>query len=215
MNPAGPVSGTKLLAGRCRWCRRDVFSVRAADTGRVVTVEPQAVRGLLVVGPLRRPAFVAGWDAWGKPLVVNPEAAEGGTVEVYPDHGGTCLQTARASGRTPEQVPDQGTCRGCGAAMLWIRTLEGRRVPLDPEPQDGPSHEGGGAPKGWAIVRGYDLRGACRAILKRAPGAPFELFAGEGSGPQDRVYVSHFATCPRRDDFKRDRPGGHAGNRRT
>jgi len=26
---------------------------------------------------------------------------------------------------------DEGTCRGCGAAILWIRTPQGKRTPID------------------------------------------------------------------------------------
>ena len=32
---------------------------------------------------------------------------------------------------------DQGTCRGCGAGVLWTVTAAGKKMPLDPKPVSG------------------------------------------------------------------------------
>jgi hypothetical protein len=31
-------------------------------------------------------------------------------------------------------MPDQGNCRSCGAAILWVKTRNGKSMPLDAEP---------------------------------------------------------------------------------
>lgn len=212
---AGPVPGTKLLAGRCPYCQRDVFSVRDVAAGRVVVLDRTPKAGQLVTGPLRPPGAVSGWDAQGAAAVVNPDAVAPQVVsEVYEAHARTCHRMAAATGATVPQRPESGTCRGCGAPMLWIRTVEGKRVPLDPEAQEGPEHGGGGPPAGRLLVRGYDLHGAVRAITVPRPDAQPDLFPAKEAAPI-RVFVSHFATCPRRDDFKRERPGASPRTRRT
>ena len=71
-------------------------------------------------------------------------------------------------------MPQEGTCRSCGAKILWVRTAATNALmPLDAEPcADG------------NIV----LRDEKAHVLKG------DLFAGaEGGGPR---YKSHFACCP-------------------
>lgn len=38
---------------------------------------------------------------------------------------------------------DQGTCRGCGAGVLWAVTAAGKKMPLDPKPVSGIDVESG------------------------------------------------------------------------
>ncbi len=51
---------------------------------------------------------------------------------------------------------DEGVCKGCGKRILWIKTDDGKRVPLDPVPPTYVSFGAGGmhvgrdtAPSGW------------------------------------------------------------------
>lgn len=67
------------------------------------------------------------------------------------------------------------TCRSCGAPIIWARTLSGRNMPLDAEPN----------PEGNVVL----ARGL--AIVREKPS--FEL-AGEDEGATR--HTSHFATCP-------------------
>lgn len=69
-------------------------------------------------------------------------------------------------------------CRSCEAPILWARTEKGRRIPLDPEPYEGPE------PAGLFVLREPDARTPLAVAVP--PGA----FAGEPN------YRSHFATCP-------------------
>lgn len=205
---AGPVPGTKLLGGRCSYCRLAVFSTRDAATGQVVVLDQAEVRGracgrdLAQLLPHQRPpAALEGWDAQGRRLWVNPELAEEPQEVVHRDHARSCWATARAQGKP--QPPERGTCKGCGAAMLWVRTVEGKRVPLDPEPVKGQRLVQGERAAGGRIVRGYTLTGAMLAVLVDAP--PPQLFDAPPA-EEATVYVSHFATCPDREAFTR-KPG--------
>lgn len=201
---AGPIHGTKLLAGRCSYCRAPVLTTRDSATGHVVVLDQPELRGracardLAEVAPTARPpAAIEGWDAQGRRLWVNPELTEEPQAVVHRDHARSCWATARAQGKP--QPPEEGTCRGCGARMLWIRTVEGKRVPLDPAPHTGPQLlTGERAPAGGKLVRGYTLAGAMLAVLEELP--PAQLFDAPAA-PEATVYVSHFATCPDREAF--------------
>jgi len=74
-------------------------------------------------------------------------------------------------------------CSSCGASMRWVATLQGRPMPLDPEPcadgnvmidQDG-----------RAVVLGKARAGEVRA------------------GGQTPLYKSHFATCAQAGQHRR------------
>lgn len=71
-------------------------------------------------------------------------------------------------------------CRSCGAAVRWVETAAGKRMPLDPEPVDGGNVE----------LRQVMLDRQRHTIAVVHPvGQP----ALDEQGPR---YVSHFATCP-------------------
>ena len=75
-------------------------------------------------------------------------------------------------------------CKGCGAEISWIRTKNGKSIPVDEKPV--PYYEGNSAKivlEDGTVVSG-DLDG------------PEEAFRGFG-------YVSHFATCPKAGKFRR------------
>jgi hypothetical protein len=71
-------------------------------------------------------------------------------------------------------------CRACKAPIVWARTEHGRAMPLDPEPDSGGN---------IAIVDDVAVV-LTRAVLERLTG-------------ERRLYRSHFATCPYRDEFRR------------
>jgi hypothetical protein len=72
-------------------------------------------------------------------------------------------------------------CRSCGAAIIWLRTLNGGRMPVDAEP----------VADGNIVRRGN----ACRVLPKdEALGAK----AVEG----EPRFMSHFVTCPVADKWK-------------
>lgn len=95
-----------------------------------------------------------------------------------------------------------GTCRACKAPMLWAKMPSGKRNPLDVEP----------------VAEIAQLNDADR--LLPVPGLTAYNPETEGGMPittanlgqmlrwveEGRVsaHVSHFATCPERDRFKRD-----------
>lgn len=71
-------------------------------------------------------------------------------------------------------MTDQGTCRSCGAPILWVRMAKsGKANPLDPIPH----------PTGNVVLDD----GGRAHYLKRGQ----ERFIA----PSER-YVSHFSTCP-------------------
>lgn len=81
-----------------------------------------------------------------------------------------------------------GRCRGCGRAIIWLKTKAGRPMPCDPEPvkfrpmtRFGPDQ----GPEKFMTMDGLVRRGV------RDP-------EGEMVG-----HVSHFATCPKADGFRR------------
>lgn len=63
-------------------------------------------------------------------------------------------------------------CKGCGKEIIWGTTIDGKKIPLDPRPP----------------VYAYDADNEECVRLGHAP---------DGSGPM----VSHFATCPKANDF--------------
>lgn len=66
---------------------------------------------------------------------------------------------------------DLGTCRRCGALLRWVKSTNGRPMPLDREPN----------PDGNVIVDGD------RAVVLRK---------GEEPPETGFRYMPHFATCP-------------------
>lgn len=84
------------------------------------------------------------------------------------------------------------TCRGCGKEIAFIKTINGKSIPVDPEPvmfEPAEENEKFVTPAG-EVVRGTTNSG----------GNPWKMEKG---------YISHFATCPCADEFrkknKRDR----------
>ena len=78
-------------------------------------------------------------------------------------------------------------CRGCGAEILWIKTFSGKRMPVDAEKI--PFYAGEGeelfVTAGGAVVHGT-----------RAEAKDEHTYSG---------YISHFATCPAAQNFRKGR----------
>lgn len=78
-----------------------------------------------------------------------------------------------------------GFCRGCGKQILWIKTPAGKHMPCDPE----------------VIFYTKDQKGDMTLVSKtgevvRARRTTAESHDGIG-------YVSHYATCPKADQFRK------------
>lgn len=78
-----------------------------------------------------------------------------------------------------------GTCRACGYRVRWIRTKNGKNMPCNPEAV---RFTPGGGPETFVTGDGKVERG------RRAK---------DGSTVG---YISHFATCPQADRFRKRAP---------
>lgn len=78
-----------------------------------------------------------------------------------------------------------GRCRSCRAAIRWVRMTSGKANPLDPRPID----------TGNIAIRpdGPDLTGYTLT------GADLDEARADG----EALYISHFVTCPSRDQHRR------------
>jgi hypothetical protein len=87
-------------------------------------------------------------------------------------------------------MSDRGTCRSCGAPILWVKTEAGKAIPLDPDPIEG----------GNIIIsvqgRGVEVAHVETEIEKRARLA-CPIPAGR------TAFISHFATCPQAKKWRR------------
>lgn len=78
-------------------------------------------------------------------------------------------------------------CRSCGARIVWCFTSKGNRMPVDAEKTDaGNLQYTGERDKGMAVVRAVG-RTTARILRERG----------------EALYVSHFATCRDRDDWRK------------
>jgi hypothetical protein len=86
---------------------------------------------------------------------------------------------------------NDGTCRACGAPMLWAQMPSGRLNPLDPDPVD--------AEVGKGVVA-YNPNTGHALPVNNANIGDCPRWAARGAS----FHVSHFATCPERDRFRRE-----------
>lgn len=71
-------------------------------------------------------------------------------------------------------MADTGTCRSCNAPILWVETIQGKRMPLDAEP-----HEDGNV-----------------ALMPAGAMVLTKELVEQGKKIGSKRYRSHFATCP-------------------
>ena len=78
------------------------------------------------------------------------------------------------------------TCRGCGAPIIWIKTERGKSMPCDPEQ-----------------VTYWQARSGSQKIVTPNGEVVSAELSGELNNATGIGYVSHFATCPKSNDFRR------------
>lgn len=76
------------------------------------------------------------------------------------------------------------TCKGCGAAIRWLQTENGKNIPCDPRPVRYRERE---KAKGKVVTRDGRI---VSCDLTNEPGAP-------------TGHIPHWATCPKAADFHR------------
>ena len=80
-------------------------------------------------------------------------------------------------------------CRGCGRQIAFIKTVKGKTMPVNP---DGVYFTPAGGPNNYVTLDG-------------------EVIRGRDPEPDDKNtmigYISHFATCPEADSFRKRRKG--------
>lgn len=76
-------------------------------------------------------------------------------------------------------------CKGCGATIFWIRTRAGMNMPVNPEPVFVAVDDGSDV---FVTDEGEVIRGR-------------EVPTNDGSA--EVAFVSHWATCPAADQFRR------------
>lgn len=80
------------------------------------------------------------------------------------------------------------TCRSCGAKIKWIKTTAGKNMPCDPE-----------------LVTADDCDAGIVLVTEEGDVVKITsqtVLSGEGCHSVEG-YVSHFATCPNADKFRR------------
>jgi len=79
----------------------------------------------------------------------------------------------------------RGRCRSCKAPIIWVKTEKGLRMPVDPEP----------------VSNGNLL------LRQRLYHIPLALYISKANkpSPEEKRYVSHFATCPEAEKHRRVR----------
>ena len=81
-----------------------------------------------------------------------------------------------------------GTCRGCGEKIAFIQTLKGKWMPVNPESV---SFVPAGGPNTYVMEDGTVTRGR-------------ETDWADRQQNNFRIgYISHFATCPKADSFRK------------
>lgn len=86
------------------------------------------------------------------------------------------------------------TCRSCGAAIVWITTQNGRKMPCNADPVEYQDNR-----KGKDVIVTEDGKVVRGTVIDKArPSALVPIVDGTG-------YISHFATCPFADQHRRSR----------
>ena len=80
-----------------------------------------------------------------------------------------------------ESMLDRGTCRSCGADIVWVYTLGGKKAPFQPDERGE-----------WEIDNG---------VARRVGPPPTQIELGAPAQPQR--YTSHFAACPQADGWRK------------
>lgn len=81
------------------------------------------------------------------------------------------------------------TCRSCGAPIIWIKTVQGKSMPCDPD----------------EIVY-WEKAGASGKIVTLNGEVISCKFEGEPNKATGIGYRPHWATCPHASSFRRAKP---------
>lgn len=84
-------------------------------------------------------------------------------------------------------------CKSCGAPVLWVRTMKGKKMPLDPDL----------TLEGEMIL--VDLPDGSIAAVHRSSVSEFDGLLGAVELAAAPGRTSHFATCPNADQHRRAR----------
>lgn len=85
------------------------------------------------------------------------------------------------------------TCRGCGKPIAFIKTINGKSIPVDPEPiMYVPEMDY----DKFVTLAGIVEQGKATKDISQMEKDNYEFIKHVG-------YRSHFATCPAADDFRR------------
>lgn len=124
-------------------------------------------------------------------MVSGRQRHPGGEAESYRDRrqlGDGPIPTGATAGLRPDTSPghrpvETGLCAGpnCGALILWATTLEGRRMPLNPDPD----------PDG-IVVMVTDQEGRARA----------RVLTGRELPAQCEAWMPHHRACPDADAYR-------------
>ena len=79
----------------------------------------------------------------------------------------------------------KGTCRGCGAPIIWIQTVAGKSMPCDPDP----------------VTYWRKDRAAGKIVTPNGEVISCEL-NGDTEDATGIGYISHFSACPRAGKFR-------------
>ena len=81
---------------------------------------------------------------------------------------------------------NKGTCSGCGAEIVWIKTAAGKTMPCDPMPK-----------RYW-----QKDKASGKVVTVRGNVISCE-FEGDPDTMSGLGYISHFSTCPKAGEFRR------------
>jgi len=89
-------------------------------------------------------------------------------------------------------------CRSCKAKIEWAITPDGYRIPLDPDPvPDGNIILDYERPEAVTVRPGFLPAAERRLVARTLTKAQLERLRGEAlPGLEQRLYKSHYATCP-------------------
>ena len=88
-----------------------------------------------------------------------------------------------------KEVDTLSVCKGCGAKIKWIRTIGGKKMPVDPEAVFVTAREGS---ERFVTDEGAVISGRLARLDEVGSRAPL-------------AYVPHWKTCPNAADFRQKR----------
>lgn len=95
----------------------------------------------------------------------------------------------------------QSHCRSCGAPVIWRITPKGKRTPLDPDPRDDGN---------IVIADTHELAAALGTVYGRAVTLGGDRLQRARAAPGRDLYVSHWATCPDRQQWRERTDAGES-----